>query len=188
MTRYSSSFPGIISSSYPGSDPYSAYSADHGTVVGAEVASSPGPYRRTGGSTKRSAEDNSSFDFSELAFTVLGVDSKECRKRFICEMSVNYNRNPIVGTAYKMISSQFFPAYAKEIDQKAPKSIKDCATLYSGCRGPNDPIPEETNNAVDESINSKAVVINVTEEEESRAMKPKLDQVQRFVVGSQKTQ
>lgn len=198
---YSSSFPGIYSSA----DPYSGYS-DHGpgSAIGAEVApsGSAGPYRRTSTSQKRSSDDSSStsrsvapfnwqlkmflipllnsFDFSELAFTVLGVESKECRKRFICEMTVNYNRNPILGSAYMMISRQFFPLYAKEISKKAPKSLKDCARMYSECRGPSE--PTETN-ALEES----STVVGEEEEEEARAA-PKLDQVQRFVVGSVKDQ
>lgn len=120
------------------------------------------------------------LDFSELAFTLLGVDSKECRKRFICEMSVNYRRNPILGSAYKMISRQFFPSY---IDNES-KSLKECAVKHSACGGgPSDPIPEDNNNAVEESVNSKA---GIQSDEEARALvaKPQLDQVQRFVVGA----
>lgn len=127
------------------------------------------------------------FDFGELAFTLLGVESKVCRKRFICEMSVNYRRNPIIGSAYKMISRQFFPQYAVDIDSMAPKSVKQCAAMFSECRGPTDPIPEDNNNGLDESVNEAAN--NETDlMDQSRAAKPKLDQVQRFVVGSKKTE
>lgn len=112
---------------------------------------------------------------------------------------MNYNRNPILGSAYKMVSRQFFGQYAKEIDIKGPKSLKECAALYSGCRGPTDPISEDNNNSLDENVNSKKhVVVDEDDVEESRAVKgevavpatekPKLDQVQRFVVGSKKIQ
>lgn len=207
---YSSSFPGIYSSA----DPYSGYS-EHGpgSAVGAEIApsGSAGPYRRTSARQKRSSDDSSStprsvaqfnwqlkmflisvsplfsFDFSELAFTVLGVESKECRKRFICEMTVNYNRNPILGSAYMMLSRQFFPLYAKEISRKAPKSLTDCARMYSECRGPSEPIAETESNALEESSTVVLVDQHKEEEEQARAV-PKLDQVQRFVVGSTKDQ
>lgn len=190
---YSSSFPGIYSSS----DPYSAYSADHGSAVGAEISSTGpgGPYKRSSVvSQKRSNEGDSkpSFDFGDLAFTVLGVESKECRKRFICEMSVNYNRNPIVGSAYKMISKQFFPEYMKEIDTIAPRSLKQCAESFPECRSPNDPapVPEKIDNELDASEQEG----DTKDVEEGRAVaspgpKPVLmDQVQRFVVGSKKIQ
>lgn len=74
-----------------------------------------------------------------------------------------------------MISRQFFPTYANEIAQKKPKSIKDCAMLYSDCRGPMDPVPEETSNAVED----------VAAADEARKA-PQLDQVQRFVVGQKR--
>lgn len=128
------------------------------------------------------------FDFGELAFTLLGVESKVCRKRFICEMSVNYRRNPIVGSAYTVISRQFFPQYAIDIDSMAPKSVKQCAMMFRECRGPTDPIPEDSNNGIDESVNATAGENEAAEViDQSRAAKPKLDQVQRFVVGSKKT-
>lgn len=60
---YSSSVPGIYSSSYPGADPYSGYSEHPGipSAVGAEVApTSAGPYRRTSSIKKRSADQPSS--------------------------------------------------------------------------------------------------------------------------------
>lgn len=91
-------------------------------------------------------------------------------------MSVNYNRNPILGSAYKMISRQFFPQY---LDGQS-KSLKECAKKYSECRGPSDPIPEENSNDLEEEVSSK---VGTKIEEEARAVKPKLDQVQKFVVG-----
>lgn len=75
-----------------------------------------------------------------------------------------------------MISRQFFPQY---VDGQS-KSLKECAKKYSECRGPNDPIPEENSNDLEEG--SAKVETNV-DEEEARAVKPKLDQVQKFVVG-----
>lgn len=103
-------------------------------------------------------------------------------------MSVNYRRNPIIGSAYKMISRQFFPQYAREMERLAPKSVKECATLYSECRAPNEPVPEKDTNKVDESVSSggNEVASETNEIDQSRSLKPKLDQVQRFVVGSQK--
>lgn len=91
---------------------------------------------------------------------------------------MNYNRNPILGSAYKMISRQFFPQY---VDGQS-KSLKECAKKYSECRGPSDPIPEENSNDLEEEEVSSKVGTKI-EEEEARAVKPKLDQVQKFVVG-----
>lgn len=100
-------------------------------------------------------------------------------------MSVNYRRNPILGSAYSMISRQFFPNIVQEVDSQAPKSLKQCAQLYSECRGPQDPIPEDNNNAIDESGSSTTGANQVDQEgDQSRSSKPRLDQVQRFVVGS----
>lgn len=97
----------------------------------------------------------SSFDLSELAFAVLGVQKMECRKRFLCEMRVNYNSNPIIGTAYNMISRQVFADYQSEIDEKQPKSMKHCYELYKSCRGPNDPTPEQEDNELEETSTQK---------------------------------
>lgn len=104
-------------------------------------------------------------------------------------MSVNYRRNPIIGSAYMMISRQFFPQYSREIEQVAPKSLRECAKKYSECRGPSDPIPEDNNNQIEEeSVDAAAEEGSGAGADESRAVKPKLDTVQRFVVGNKKVQ
>lgn len=124
-----SSYPGpdaYPGSSYPGSDAYPGgndYNGIYSNTPAAAPASPvysgpsylpPGPNdsptgsgapsqfsnRRKSSSTGRQISEESQTLFGDLVFRFLGVNTEQCRKRFVCELEF---RNPFMGYAFKYI-------------------------------------------------------------------------------------
>ncbi|CRK90975.1 CLUMA_CG004664, isoform A [Clunio marinus] len=74
--------------------------------------------------------------FGDLFFRFLGVNTDQCKKRFVCELEF---RNPFLGYAMRYVGVELFKEYvtSKEGPQ-APKKFTDCAKLYTECRAPNE--------------------------------------------------
>lgn len=68
------------------------------------------------------------YEWSEIAFTLLGIESKSCRKRLICEMDFKAKKVPIFGYAYNYLSRSFLSEY-RSINDVVNHS-NDCARMY----------------------------------------------------------
>ena len=148
-------------SNYPDSSSYSGYSNTPSSYASASAAvpsestySAPPPSaqdssgqnsagypygnRRTSKQKRSAPEDTATTDsndaannFTELIFQFLGVDTLDCRKRFVCELEF---RNPFMGFAINYISDKYKPTK----DEPKPKKFTDCAKLFHKCQAPGE--------------------------------------------------
>ncbi|KAL1402758.1 hypothetical protein pipiens_019653 [Culex pipiens pipiens] len=142
---YSDSYPGSYSGSYPGpsfspagavgaSPPSNAYLPPTG--------SSPviaGTKRRG----KRSADDEElqenemywTDQLTDMGFRFLGVTSRICRKRFVCEFDFQARQNPILLFATRAMGRDIFHNYRDAADERA-RSYQDCGRIFAECGVP----------------------------------------------------
>lgn len=146
-------------SSYPGPEPWtnyaSSYGADHYSTL---PDSSPSvsnaylpPSKRKSFNTNTKAsrsrdfkdDDNSGFgigikQMEELFFGFLGVNTRACRKRFICEMEFRTKKNPLVQFIFGRLSDSIFKDYriVSEKEDVRPKKFTDCALRHNECIAP----------------------------------------------------
>lgn len=67
-------------------------------------------------------------------FNFLGVNSKGCRRRFLCEMEFKFSRDPLTAMAFRIVGRGMFGPYlnANREGQKAT-SFHECAIVNSDC-------------------------------------------------------
>ncbi|XP_058835811.1 uncharacterized protein LOC131692663 [Topomyia yanbarensis] len=70
---------------------------------------------------------------TDLGFSFLGVHSKDCRKRFVCEVDVRARRDPMLSFAMRLFGRDIFQRYRSVGDKKA-NSFDECSKLYSKCK------------------------------------------------------
>lgn len=132
-----------------------SYPATAGAGVSQDPTSQyPTNRRRRVSSTGRQISEESQTLFGDLMFRFLGVNTDECKRRFVCELEF---RNPFMGYAFKYIGlvnifivktfDFIFSLYRVELFKEfvtpkdgdnAPKKFTDCAKLYTECRAPNE--------------------------------------------------
>lgn len=170
-SSYSSASAAVPSDSTYSNPPPSASDSS-----GQNSAGYPYSNRRTS-KQKRSAEaeetnaidsNDAAVNFTELIFQFLGVDTIDCKKRFVCELEF---RNPFMGFAINYISDRYKPSKG---DPK-PKSFTDCAKLNPKCNAPGE---ESIEHVQKKKKKLKSRLENVT--------KPAIesDQVARYVRNS----
>lgn len=116
------SYHSDINSHHYGSDIVSSdpYPTDAAAIAGSDIppSGSGSIYRRNGGRQKRqinqdepvTAQDEfigtinpTGYDFTELIFTVLGVNTPQCRKRFTCEVDFMARRDPLIQIGFRFL-------------------------------------------------------------------------------------
>lgn len=117
-----SSYHGDLSSYHHGSDIVGSdpYPTDAAAIAGSDIPPSAGgaPYRRTGRQKREASEEvpvtaqdqqvmgimnPTGYDFSELIFTVLGVNTNQCRQRFTCEVDFMARRDPLIQIGFRFL-------------------------------------------------------------------------------------
>lgn len=114
-----------------------------------------GSYSKRKSSTGRQISEESQTIFSDLIFRFLGVNTDECRRRFVCELEF---RNPFLGYATRYIGQVYFHPLHRIVNnsliinrvelfkeyvtpknaKSSPKKFADCGKLYSECKAPNE--------------------------------------------------
>lgn len=64
-------------------------------------------------------------------FAFLGLDSKGCRRRFICEMEFRSKQNPLTSMAFRIVGRGFFEKYTNA------RNTNGHATSFAECAGVN---------------------------------------------------
>ncbi|XP_062549566.1 uncharacterized protein LOC134214164 [Armigeres subalbatus] len=72
---------------------------------------------------------------TDMAFRFLGVTSRACRKRFVCEFDFHARKNPFILFATRAMGRDVFHNYREENDEH-PKSYQDCGRIYAQCGVP----------------------------------------------------
>ncbi|XP_055686880.1 uncharacterized protein LOC129792124 [Lutzomyia longipalpis] len=112
--------------------------------------------------TAGARQSSGGFDWTSLAFAVLGVDTMVCRKRFTCEMEVQSKNNPFFGFAYNYLSRGMWSEYRNY--PEIPHSLSDCARLFKECYSPADDQVNEKNTTEEESSTDESIEDVVTPE------------------------
>ncbi|XP_059612679.1 uncharacterized protein LOC132259144 [Phlebotomus argentipes] len=118
-------------------------------------------YQNSGG---RSARQNS-FDWTSMAFAVLGVDTMVCRKRFVCEMEVQSKDNPFFGFAYNYLSQGMLTEYRNF--PEIPHNLADCARLFKECYSPADKAQENSSSAPEEESQDEDIATSTDDADTS---------------------
>lgn len=67
-------------------------------------------------------------------FMFLGLDSKACRRRFVCEMEFRAKANPLTAMAFRIVGRSFFEKYTNANNELGTAhSYKECAAVNSEC-------------------------------------------------------
>lgn len=71
---------------------------------------------------------------AEFMFAFLGLDSKACRRRFVCEMEFRSKLNPITSMGFRIVGRGFFEKYtnARNPHSRATNFF-ECATVNPEC-------------------------------------------------------
>lgn len=70
---------------------------------------------------------------TDMGLSFLGVHSKDCRKRFVCEVSVREKHDPILKFATSVFGVDIFRRYRSN-DNNNATTFEDCSNLYSKCK------------------------------------------------------
>ncbi|XP_055531786.1 uncharacterized protein LOC129722406 [Wyeomyia smithii] len=70
---------------------------------------------------------------TDLSFSFLGVHSRECRKRFVCEVDVRARNDPMLSFAMNMFGRDIFRRY-RSIGDKIANSFEECSKIYNRCK------------------------------------------------------
>ncbi|XP_058066378.1 uncharacterized protein LOC131215999 [Anopheles bellator] len=70
---------------------------------------------------------------TDLAFSFLGVGTRDCRKRFVCEVDVRARDDFLLKLGTRMLGVDIFRKY-RSADDVAAQSIEQCAQLFSNCK------------------------------------------------------
>lgn len=67
-------------------------------------------------------------------FNFLGVNSKGCRRRFLCEMEFRSNRDPLTAMAFRIVGRGMFGPYLNSNkDGAKATSFQECAAVNPDC-------------------------------------------------------
>ncbi|XP_055623707.1 uncharacterized protein LOC129767112 [Toxorhynchites rutilus septentrionalis] len=88
--------------------------------------------------TKRSVDHTDSQLFwtdmvTDLGFSFLGVHSRDCRKRFVCEVDVRTRRDPLMKMAMNMFGVDIFRRY-RAVGDLTGETFAECAKIYDKCK------------------------------------------------------
>ncbi|EDW72547.1 uncharacterized protein Dwil_GK20643 [Drosophila willistoni] len=71
---------------------------------------------------------------AEFMFAFLGLDSKACRRRFVCEMEFRSKLNPLTSMAFRIVGRGFFEKYTNANNPEArATSFQECAAVNPEC-------------------------------------------------------
>ncbi|KAH8394790.1 hypothetical protein KR222_006027 [Zaprionus bogoriensis] len=71
---------------------------------------------------------------AEFMFAFLGLDSKACRRRFVCEMEFRSNLNPLTSMAFRIVGRGFFEKYTNSRNpQSRATNFFECASANPEC-------------------------------------------------------
>ncbi|XP_039488421.1 uncharacterized protein LOC120449834 [Drosophila santomea] len=71
---------------------------------------------------------------ADFMFAFLGLDSKACRRRFVCEMEFRSKLNPMTSMAFRIVGRGFFEKYTNARNPLArATSFGECAAVNSEC-------------------------------------------------------
>lgn len=67
-------------------------------------------------------------------FAFLGLDSKACRRRFVCEMEFRSKLNPLTSMAFRIVGRGFFDKYTNARNpQSRATNFLECAAANPEC-------------------------------------------------------
>lgn len=67
-------------------------------------------------------------------FAFLGLDSKACRRRFVCEMEFRSKLNPLSSMAFRIVGRGFFEKYTNARNpQTRATNFLECAAVNPEC-------------------------------------------------------
>ncbi|XP_065086267.1 uncharacterized protein LOC135708190 [Ochlerotatus camptorhynchus] len=164
LTGYHSTGPDIFSS-YPGPEsasysytppPSSSISNAYLPPTVSSSSSSSGivssgylpPNRRRGKRAVQHPENEELLEnemywtdqLTDMAFRFLGVTSRTCRKRFVCEFDFHARSNPLILFVTRAMGRDIFYNYRDNDDEQA-SSYKDCGRIYAACAVPKKSVP-----------------------------------------------
>ncbi|XP_017146235.1 uncharacterized protein LOC108158457 [Drosophila miranda] len=71
---------------------------------------------------------------ANFMFAFLGLDSKACRRRFVCEMEFRSKLNPLTSMAFRIVGRGFFEKYTNSRNPEArANSFSECAAVNPEC-------------------------------------------------------
>ncbi|XP_022224276.2 uncharacterized protein LOC111075368 [Drosophila obscura] len=71
---------------------------------------------------------------ADFMFAFLGLDSKACRRRFVCEMEFRSKLNPLTSMAFRIVGRGFFEKYTNSRNPQArANSFGECAAVNPEC-------------------------------------------------------
>ncbi|XP_055627506.1 uncharacterized protein LOC129769329 [Toxorhynchites rutilus septentrionalis] len=139
-----SNYPGPEAlSSYHSSGPSNAYLPPSSDSV-SSIPPSGVPYSsRRGKREVNPQEDGELLDnemywtdqLTDMAFQFLGVSTRACRKRFVCEFDFHARRNPLLLFATRALGRDIFHNYRDVGDERA-KNYQHCGQIYAECGVP----------------------------------------------------
>lgn len=96
------------------------------------------------------------YRIAEFMFAFLGLDSKACRRRFVCEMEFRSKLNPLTSMAFRIVGRGFFEKYTNSRNpQRRATNFQECAAVNPECVFVANEEPEITP-AVDEEESTEA--------------------------------
>ncbi|XP_053963204.1 uncharacterized protein LOC128866465 [Anastrepha ludens] len=121
-------------------DPYSAYAGSYAEDITATAEVIPSTAEGTHRVGRRSAHQQTEHlmkteeRIAEFMFEFLGLDSRACRRRFICEMEFRSRSSPLSSMAFRIVGRGFFEKYMNirnELGQA--HSFAECAAVNPEC-------------------------------------------------------
>ncbi|XP_075155579.1 uncharacterized protein LOC142228937 [Haematobia irritans] len=204
---YASDHSEIVSSSWGSSgpsssfEPYSAYSGSYGggDIIPETTSHESHSYRKKREATlnheEKSTKESEGRQMAPIneeqignfMFMFLGLDSKACRRRFICEMEFRSKYNPLTSMAFRVLSRSFFSKYTNDNnDMGKAHSYRECAAVNSECvfienEEGNDQDPTEISQATESnqessSIDEENVDLTTTEEANNSLLSNNLEE------------
>ncbi|XP_053687187.1 uncharacterized protein LOC128736727 [Sabethes cyaneus] len=70
---------------------------------------------------------------TDISFSFLGIHSRDCRKRFVCEVDVRARNEPMLSLAMNMFGVDIFRRY-RSVADKVANSFEECSRLYNKCK------------------------------------------------------
>ncbi|KAH8397295.1 hypothetical protein KR215_011926 [Drosophila sulfurigaster] len=71
---------------------------------------------------------------ADFMFAFLGLDSKACRRRFVCEMEFRSKLNPLSSMAFRIVGRGFFEKYTNSANPTArATNFHECAAVNPEC-------------------------------------------------------
>ncbi|KAH8269450.1 hypothetical protein KR018_003391 [Drosophila ironensis] len=107
---------------------------------------------------------------ADFMFAFLGLDSKACRRRFVCEMEFRSKLNPLTSMAFRIVGRGFFEKYTNARNPQArATNFGECAAVNPECIFvENDEHPEVESNQVEQVQEPEQAATEETAPEESQ--------------------